>query len=209
MATTATIRVEQETGFLPPLALAFALGEPEGKLGVALRGPPSGPGRDQSLPALAPRYGRRYVGPSAAVAGPRRPGGAGATQPAGRGRLHRVVVSQGVETVVVASASLAVHRRDCRAQPARLAGPKLLTRLRRPAAGAKQGGRVVRASPGRCRVPPAAPSTPAHEARSTAREPSEPKGKLGGEGRRRGWPGEVEPPLAAGRQGDGAPRPAV
>lgn len=36
MATTATIRVEQETGFPPPLALAFALGEPKGKLGGPL-----------------------------------------------------------------------------------------------------------------------------------------------------------------------------
>ena len=49
MATTATIRVEQETGFPPPLALAFALGEPKGKLG----GPPRAAQRPRARPVPA------------------------------------------------------------------------------------------------------------------------------------------------------------
>jgi transposase len=58
--------------------------------------------------------------------------------------LHRWLVAQGVEHVVVASSSMAVHRRHRRAKTDRLALHKVLTMLLRPRAGAKRVWRVVR-----------------------------------------------------------------
>jgi hypothetical protein len=49
MASTATIHVDQETAFAPPLFLAFELGVNKWKLGCTT-GQPSGPESAKSLP---------------------------------------------------------------------------------------------------------------------------------------------------------------
>ena len=138
MATTATIRVEQETVFTPTLFLAFELGENKWKLGCTT-GAAQRP-RERQVPAgdcqtvleEIRRAKNRFGLPEEARVV--------SCYEAGRDGfwLHRFFVSQGVENAVVDSASLEVKRRARRAKTDRLAVQKLLPMLLRHAAGAKK-----------------------------------------------------------------------
>lgn len=147
-ATTVTTHVHQETACPPTLLLAFALGVHKWKLGCTT-GAAQRP-RERHIPAgdghavlEEIRWAKSRLGlPETArvVRG----------DDAGRDGvwLHRFVVSQGVENVVVDAASIGVNRRDRRAKTDRLDVPKLLTMRRRHVAGAKKVWRVVRVPSG-------------------------------------------------------------
>jgi transposase len=209
MATTATIRVDQQTAFTPTLFLACELGVNKWQLGCTTgaaqrpreRQVPAGDG--QTVLEERRRATSRFGLPAEArvVRG----------YAAGRDGwwLHRFFVSHGVEHSVVDSASIEVHRRSRRAKPDRLDVPKLLTMLRRHAAGEKQVGSVVRV-----------PSVVEEDRRQLHRDLLPPKrertrvsnrlkGLLAGSGMRMVLQGEVETQLEQVRQWDGAPRPAA
>jgi transposase len=209
LATTAALRVDQQTVFTPPLFLAFALGEHKWKLGGTTgaaqrpreRHVPAGDG--QAVLEERRRAKSRFDWPEAARVV--------SCSAAGRDGwwLHRFFVSQGVEHCVVDSASMAVHRRSRRAKTARLDVPKLLTMLWRHAAGEKQGWRVVRVP----RVGDADRRPLPRDLLTTKRERTRVrnrrKGLLAGSGLRMGWQGEVDTPREPVRQWDGAPLPAA
>jgi transposase len=144
MATTATIRIEQETACPPTLLLALELGVNKGQLGCPTdvaqrpreRQVPAGDGQ-RVLEEI--RRGKSRVGlPEEArvVRG----------YEAGRDGfwLHRFLGSQGVENAVVDSASIEVHSRYRRAKTDRLDVHKLRTMLLRQAAGETKVWSVVR-----------------------------------------------------------------
>jgi transposase len=197
MATTATTRVDQEMAFTPTLFVAFELGVNKWKLGCTT-GAAQRP-RERQVPAgdcqtvLAEirRAKSRFGFPEAAHVM--------RCYAAGRDGfwLHRFFVSQGIENIGVDSASLAVHRRYRRAKTDRLDVPKLLTMLRRHAAGEKQVGSVVR-------VPSVADADRRQlhrELLTTKRDRTRVinriKGLLAGFGMRLALHGEVETPLPA------------
>jgi hypothetical protein len=142
--------------------------------GAALREQPRGPGSDQALPARAKRSWRRYGGPRAALACPRRPGGQGRRRRPGGGVAAPVVRQPGGR-----------ERRGSRGQPCRASplppgadgapggAPAAHAAGARGRWGQAGGARRAGAWQGRGRPPPAAPSTPAHAARADAREPAE------------------------------------
>ena len=209
MATTTTIRGDQETTFTPTLFLAFAWGVKTWQLGCT-------PGAAQR-----PRERPVPAGDCHAVLEERRRAQSRCGLPAearvvscyeaGRDGLwlHRFFVSQGLANSVVDAASIEVHRRSRRAKPERLEVHKLRTRLLRHTAGDKQGWRVVR-------VPSVAEEDrrQRHRALLTTKR-DRPRGiqrltgLLAGCGLRLGLHGEVATQLAEVRQGEGAPRPAA
>jgi transposase len=141
---TATSRVEQAPVFPPTLWLACEWEEHQWPLGGttgAAQRPRERHGPAGDCPAVLEERGRATsrVGWPAEARGGRGEG-------AGRAGLwrHRFVGRPGVAHVVVDSASLAVQRRDRRAQTEGLDGPKRRTMVWRHAAGAKQGWRVGR-----------------------------------------------------------------
>jgi len=209
MATTATIRVAQETPCTPTLFLAFAWGVKTWQLGCT-------PGAAQR-----PRARQVPAGDCQAVLEERRraqsrlgfPEAARVVSGDEAGRegfgLPRVFVSQGLANAVVDAARLAVHRRSRRATTERREVPKLRTRLLRQTVGAQQGWRVVRGP-----SVAAADRRPRHRAllptkRDRSRVSKRRKGLLAGGGMRLGWPGEGETPREAVRQWDGAPLPTA
>ena len=123
--------------------------------------------------------------------------------------LHRFFVSQGIENIVVDSASIEVNRRYRRAKTDRLDVHKLLTMLLRHAAGEKKVWSVVR-------VPSAADEDRRQlhrELLTTKRDRTRVinriKGLLAGCGIRMGLHGDVETQFEEVRQWDGAPLPAA
>jgi len=206
---TATIHVDQETVFTPTLFLAFELGENKWKLGCTT-GAAQRP-RERQVPAgdcqavleEIRRAKSRFGLPEEArvVSG----------YEAGRDGfwLHRFLVSQSVENVVVDSASIEVNRRYRRAKTDRLDVHKLLTMLLRHAAGEKKVWSVVRV-----------PSVIDEDRRQLHRELlttkrdrtrviNRIKGLLAGCGIRLGLHGDVETQLDGVRQWDGTPLPAA
>src|SRR5919109_4777682 len=209
MATTATTRVDQETPFLPTLFLAFELGVNKWNLGCTT-GAAQRP-RERQVPAgdcqtvleEIRRAKSRFGLPEAARVV--------SCYEAGRDGfwLHRFFVSQGIENVVVDSASIEVNRRYRRAKTDRLDVHKLLTMLLRHAAGEKKVWRVVRV-----------PSVVDEDRRQLHRELlttkrdwtrvlNRIKGLLAGYGIRMALPGDVETQLEEVRQWDGSPLPAA
>jgi transposase len=208
MATTTT-RVDQETAFTPTLFLAFELGVHTWKLGFTT-GAAQRP-RERQVPAgdchmvleERRRAKSRFGLPEEAQVV--------RCYEAGRDGfwLHRFWLSQGVENVVVDSASIEVHRRYRRAKPDRLAVHTRLTMLLRHAAGEKKVWSVVR-------VPSVAEEDrrPLHREllttkRDRTRVSNRIKGLLAGYGSRMALQGDVETQLDAVRQWDGAPRPVA
>jgi transposase len=123
--------------------------------------------------------------------------------------LHRFFVSQGVEHIVVDSASMEVHRRYRRAKTDRLEVHQLLTMLLRHAAGAKQVwsvGRVPSVVEEDRRQLPRQRLTTKRDRRRVRKRL---KGLLAGFGMRLGLQGDVERPREEGRQWDGPPLPAA
>src|SRR5262252_7953629 len=144
MATTATTHVNQETAFTPTLFLAFELGENKWKLGCTTgaaqrpreRQAPAGDG--QAVLEEIRRAKSRFGLPEEARVV--------SCYEAGRDGfwLHRFLLSQGIENIVVDSASIEVNRRYRRAKTDRLDVHKLLTMLLRYAAGERKVWSVVR-----------------------------------------------------------------
>ena len=209
MATTATTRVDQEIAFTPTLFVAFELGVNKWKLGCTT-GAAQRP-RERQVPAgdcltvleEIRRAKSRFGLPEEArvMSG----------YEAGRDGfwLHRFFVSQGIENIVVDSASIEVNRRYRRAKTDRLDVHKLLTMLLRHAAGEKKVWSVVR-------VPSAADEDRRQlhrELLTTKRDRTRVinriKGLLAGCGIRIGLHGDVETQFEEVRQWDGAPLPAA
>ena len=209
MATTATTRVHQERACPPTLFLAFEVGVHTWKLGFTT-GAAQRP-RERQVPAGDCHTGLEERRRTKSRLGLPAEARVVRCYEAGRDGLwlHRFLVSQGLENVVVASASSEVKRRDRRAKTDRLAVHKLLTMRLRHAAGAKQVWRVVRgprvAEEDRRQL---------HRARLTTKR-DRPRvlnrinGLLAGSGMRLGWQGDVATQLEEVRQWDGAPRPAA
>jgi transposase len=209
MATTATIRVDQETVFTPTLFLAFELGENKWKLGCTT-GAAQRP-RERHVPAGDCQAVLEEIRRAKSRFGLPEEARVVSCYEAGRDGfwLHRFVVSQGVENVVVDSASIEVNRRYRRAKTDRLDVHKLLTMLLRHAAGEKKVWSVVRV-----------PSVADEDRRQLHREllttkrdrtrvSNRIKGLLAGYGIRMGLHGDVETQLDEVRQWDGAPLPAA
>jgi len=209
MATTATTRGNQETAFTPTLFLACEWGVQKWKRGVttgAAQRPRERPVPAGDCPTVLEEIRRaksRFGLPEEARVV--------SCYEAGRDGfwLHRFLVSQGVENIVVDSASIEVNRRYRRAKTDRLEVQKLLTLLLRHAAGAKKVWSVVRV-----------PSVAEEDRRQLHRELlttkrdrtrviNRIKGLLAGCGIRLGLQGEVETQLEEVRQWDGAPLPAA
>ena len=207
MATTATTRVNQATAFTPTLFLACELGVNTWKRGFTTgaaqrpreRHVPAGDGQTvlEEIRRAKSRVGLREEAPVVSC------------YEAGRegfGR-HRFFGSQGVAHAGVDSASMEVKRRDRWAQTARLDVHKLLTRLRRHAAGEKKVWRVVRVPSGveedRRQLQRELLTTKRERTRVINRL----KGRLAGCGIRIGLQGEVATQLAQVRPGDGTPLP--
>jgi hypothetical protein len=85
MATTATIRVDQETGFTPPLSLAFEWGENQWKLGGTTGAAQRPQERHVPAGACQEAVGEERRRAKSRFGLPAEARGAGATQPAGRG----------------------------------------------------------------------------------------------------------------------------
>jgi transposase len=144
MATPAATRTDQATTHRPTLFLAFELGVTTWKLGFTT-GMAERPrertmtARDvHSLDAEMTRAKRRFGLPDDARVI--------SCYEAGRDGfwLHRWLVAQGVENVVVDSSSIEVNRRHRRAKTDRLDVHKLLTMLLRHVAGEQRVWRIVR-----------------------------------------------------------------
>ena len=209
MATTATIRVDQETTFTPTLFLAFELGVHTWKLGCTTgaaqrpreRQVPAGDG--QTVLEESRRAKSRFGWPAAARVG--------RGDEAGRDGfwLHRFFRSQGVENAGVDAARIEVKRRYRRATTARLEVPQWLTRLLRHTAGAQQVWSVVRGPSGveaaRRQRPRALLPTQRDRPRMLHRS----QGRLAGYGLRLALPGEGETPREEGRPWDGTPLPSA
>jgi len=206
---TATIRVDQETVFTPTLFLAFALGENTWKLGCTT-GAAQRP-RERHVPAGDCPAVLEEIRRAKSRLGLPEEARVVRCDDAGRDGfwLHRFLVSQGVENIVVDSASIAVHRRYRRAKTDRLDVHKLRTMLLRHAAGEKQVWSVVRV-----------PRVSEEDRRQRHRDLLTTKrdrtrvinritGLLAGCGSRMGLQGDVETQLDEVRQWEGAPRPAA
>jgi len=209
MATIATTRIDQEIVFTPTLLLAFELGVNKWKLGFTT-GAAQRP-RERQVPAGDCQTVREEIRRAKSRFGLPEEARVVSCYEAGRDGfwLHRFLVSQGVENIVVDSASIEVNRRYRRAKTDRLEVQKLLTLLLRHAAGAKKVWSVVRV-----------PSVAEEDRRQLHRELlttkrdrtrviNRIKGLLAGCGIRLGLQGEVETQLEEVRQWDGAPLPAA
>jgi transposase len=209
MATAATPHIDQETACTPTLLLAFELGVHKGKLGFtpgAAQWPrerhvPGGDGHTV-LEEIRRAKSRLGLPAEARVVSCDEAGRAGFW-------LHRFCLRQGVENIVVDSASLEVNRRYRRAPTDRLDVHKLLTRLLRHAAGEKQVWSVVRVPSGvdedRRQLHRERLTTKRDRTRVIKRI----KGLLAGYGMRLTLQGEVEPEREEVRQWDGSPLPAA
>jgi len=209
MATIATTRIDQEIVFTPTLLLAFELGVNKWKLGCTT-GAAQRP-RERQVPAGDCQTVLEEIRRAKSRFGLPEEARVVSCYEAGRDGfwLHRFLVSQGVENIVVDSASIEVNRRYRRAKTDRLEVQKLLTLLLRHAAGAKKVWSVVRV-----------PSVAEEDRRQLHRELlttkrdrtrviNRIKGLLAGCGIRLGLQGEVETQLEEVRQWDGAPLPAA
>ena len=209
MATIATTRIDQEIVFTPTLLLAFELGVNKWKLGFTT-GAAQRP-RERQVPAGDCQTVREEIRRAKSRFGLPEEARVVSCYEAGRDGfgLHRFLGSQGVENIVVDSASIEVNRRYRRAKTDRLEVQKLLTLLLRHAAGAKKVWSVVRV-----------PSVAEEDRRQLHRELlttkrdrtrviNRIKGLLAGCGIRLGLQGEVETQLEEVRQWDGAPLPAA
>src|SRR5215475_5820558 len=197
---TATIHVDQETVFTPTLFLAFELGENKWKLGCTT-GAAQRP-RERQVPAGDCQAVLEEIRRAKSRFGLPEEARVVSCYEAGRDGfwLHRFLVSQSVENVVVDSASIAVNRRYRRAKTDRLDVHKLLTMLLRHVAGEKKVWSVVRVS----RVDEE-DRRQLHRARLTTkrdrtRVSNRIKGLLAGYGIRMGVQGEVETQLEEVRQ---------
>ena len=144
MATIATTRIDQEIVFTPTLLLAFELGVNKWKLGFTT-GAAQRP-RERQVPAGDCQTVREEIRRAKSRFGLPEEARVVSCYEAGRDGfgLHRFLGSQGVENIVVDSASIEVNRRYRRAKTDRLEVQKLLTLLLRHAAGAKKVWSVVR-----------------------------------------------------------------
>jgi transposase len=131
---TATTRLENSIASDPLLCVAFELGE--GRWKLTMGGDPAGPVVRHTIPA---RDTGRLL--EALERGARRLGleghGVMSCYEAGRDGfwLHRFLVSQGIENLVVDSASIEVNRRKRRVKSDRLDGEALLDLLQRHRSG--------------------------------------------------------------------------
>src|SRR5215510_11664111 len=209
MATTATIRVDQATVFTPTLFLAFELGENKWKLGCTT-GAAQRP-RERQVPAGDCQAVLEEIRRAKSRFGLPEEARVVSCYEAGRDGfwLHRFLASQGVENIVVDSASIEVNRRYRRAKTDRLDVHKLLTMLLRHAAGEKKVWSVVRV-----------PSVIDEDRRQLHRELlttkrdrsrviNRIKGLLAGYGIRMALHGDVATELEEVRQWDGTPLPAA
>jgi transposase len=148
MATTATTRVQQETACPPTLFLAFELGVNKWKLGFTT-GAAQRP-RERQVPAGDCPTVLEEIRRAKSRFGLPEEARVVSCYEAGRDGfwLHRFLVSQGVDNVVVDSASIEVNRRYRRAKTDRLDVHKLLTMLLRHVAGEKKVWSVVRVPSG-------------------------------------------------------------
>jgi transposase len=144
MATPAATRTDQATTHRPTLFLAFELGVTTWKLGFTTgmaqrpRERPMAAGDVHGLDEEITRAKRRFGLPDDARVV--------SCYEAGRDGfwLHRCLVAQGVENVVVDSSSIEVNRRHRRAKTDRLDVHKLLTMLLRYVAGEQRVWSIVR-----------------------------------------------------------------
>jgi transposase len=209
MATTATTHVHQETACTPTLFLAFELGVNTWKLGFTT-GAAQRP-RERPVPAGACQTVLEEIRRAKSRFGLPEEARVVSGYEAGRDGfwLHRFFVSQGVENIVVDSASIEVNRRYRRAKTDRLDVHRLLTMLLRHVAGEKKVWSVVRV-----------PSVADEDRRQLHRELvttkrdrtrviNRIKGLLAGYGIRMALHGDVETELEEVRQWDGTPLPAA
>jgi len=209
MATTATTRGNQETACPPTLFLACELGVNTWKLGCTT-GAAQRP-RERQVPAGDCQTVLEEIRRAKSRCGLPEEARVVSCYEAGRDGfwLHHFLISQGVENVVVDSASIEVNRRSRRAKTDRLEVHKLLPMLLRHAAGEKKVWSVVRV-----------PSVVEEDRRQLHREllttkrdrtrvSNRSKGLLAGYGIRMALQGEVETQFDAVRQWDGAPLPAA
>ena len=144
MATTATPRINQETACTPTLFLAFELGVYKWKLGFT-RGAAQRP-RERQVPAGDCHPVLEEIRRAKSRFGLPEEARVVSCYEASRDGfwLHRFLPSQGVENIVVDSASIEVNRRYRRAKTDRLDVHKLLTMLLCHAAGEKKVWSIVR-----------------------------------------------------------------
>jgi transposase len=144
MATSVTTRMDQAITHRPTLFLAFELGVNTWKLGFTT-GAAQRP-RERSMPAGAIHILDEEIAQAKRRFGLSHDARVVSCYEAGRDGfwLHRCLVAQGVENVVVDSSSIEVNRRHRRAKTDRLDVHKLLTMLLRHAAGEQRVWSIVR-----------------------------------------------------------------
>jgi transposase len=146
MATSQTVLQGEDTAEQGELYIAFELGDKQWKLSCSdgRRGPSrysvSAGDKQAVLDCISRAKARCRLGPSAKVR---------SCYEAGRDGwwLHRWLLEQGVDNIVVDSASIEVNRRARRAKNDRLDADKLLAMLQRSCAGERRDqehGRVLR-----------------------------------------------------------------
>jgi transposase len=204
MATPVGPRKDQATPPPPPLVLAFALGGNTWKRGFTT-GAAQRP-RARRLPAGAIGVLQAAIARAKQRLGLPHDARVVSGDEAGRDGvwLPRCLVASGVESLVVASASSAVHRRHRRAKTERLGVHTWLTMLLRHVAGERKVCRVVRgprsADEDRRQLHRDLRTTERDRARVLNRM----KGLLAGWGRRLARQGEVAAPRDQARQWDGS-----
>lgn len=208
MATPAATRTDQTTTPRPTLLLAVALGVTTWNLGFTTgvaqrpRERTMAAGDVHGLDAEITRAKRRFGWPDDARVV--------SCDEAGRDGfwLHRWLVAQGVENVVVDASSIAVNRRHRRAKTDRLDVPKLLTMLLHDVAGEPRVWSIVRVpsreEEDRRQLHRALATTKRDRTRVINRL----KGLLASQGLVMLQRGDCQPPLEALRRWDGSPLPA-
>jgi transposase len=208
MATPAATCTDQATTPRPTLFLAFDLGVTTWKLGFTT-GAAQRP-RERSMPAGAIDVLYEEIARAKQRLGLPDDTRVVSCYEAGRDGfwLHRGLVAQGVENVVVDSSSIAVHRRHRRAKTDRLEVRTWLTMRLRHVAGEQRGWSIVR-------VPSVQEEDrrQRHRALATAtrartRVIKRLTGRLASQGLVMPHSGDFRRPLEALRLGDGSPLPA-
>jgi transposase len=209
MAASVTSRIAQDTLAQPTLSLAFELGQETWKRGftIGVAQPP----RERTIPARDGARVQQEIAQAKRRFGLSEDARVAARLVAAHDGfwLHRCLVAQGVETHVIDSASIEVHRRQRRAKTDRLDVRTLLTMLLRHLAGERKGWSVVH-------VPSVEEEDrwQLHRALTTAKQDrtrivNRMKGLLAGHGVQMVLQGDVETQLNQVQQWDGAPLPSA
>jgi transposase len=208
MATLAATRTDQATTQRPTLFLAFELSVTTWKLGFTT-GAAQRP-RERHMPAGALPVLQEEIARAKQRCGVPDDTRVVSCYEAGRDGfwLHRCLVAQGVENVVVDSSSIEVNRRQRRAKTDRLDVHKLLTMLLRHAAGEQRVWSIVRVPSVQEEDRRQLPRALVTAKRDRPRVINRIKGLLASQGLVMPPSGDFLQQLEALRLGDGSPLPA-